>query len=454
MHIANFTALITRLPLIVVTVFLTLVHASVLAQQPSPELEQMAAEIAQLQADIANMEAENTIENLQGIFGFYIDKNQWSQAADLFADDGTVEISGEGVYVGKAHITQYFESKGSAGPQPGILNEHMQLQPVITVYTGGTAKGRWHHFSQEAVAGVSHHWGTGIYENEYVLQNGVWKISKLHLYSSMRTPYDAGWGVTALPVTTPSATLPPDLPPTIVYENYPAVFVPPFHYENPVTGAVTSTDIATETQQFNTLDTMELALVNAQTRVGLLTDADAVERLHTIYGYYLAHNQWDELAGIFTEDGSIEIALRGIYLGRAGVRRNLDLYGVQSELEGTLHNHMQYQPVIHIAADGQSALMRSRAFSMMGNYEGVGRWMGGIYENKFVKRDGIWQIEKDQVINTYFAVYDEGWKDLALRPAPGINAANPPDAPPSVYFEMYPSAYLPAYHYKNPVTGL
>ena len=96
--------------------------------------------------------------------------------------------------------------------------------------------------------------------------------------------------------------------------------------------------------------------------------------------------------------------------------------------------------------------MRSRAFSMMGNYEGTGRWMGGTYENTFVKRNGVWQILKDQLINTYFASYDEGWKDLALRPAPGINDANPPDASPSLYFEMYPSPYLPAYHYKNPVT--
>jgi hypothetical protein len=46
-----------------------------------------------------------------------------------------------------------------------------------------------------------------------------------------------------------------------------------------------------------------------------------------------------------------------------------------------------------------------------------------------------------------------GWKDLEWRPAPGVNESNPPDAPPSTYFEMYPRAFLPPYHYKNPVTG-
>src|SRR5690606_31929591 len=103
---------------------------------------------------------------------------------------------------------------------------------------------------------------------------------------------------------------------------------------------------------------------------------------------------------------------------------------------------------------GQRALMRSRALSMMGNHGGVGRWMGGIYENVFEKRDGVWMLHMDQVINTYFADYDTGWRDLEWRPAPGITESNPPDAPPSLYFEMYPRlSDLPEYHYPNPVTG-
>ena len=34
----------------------------------------------------------------------------------------------------------------------------------------------------------------------------------------------------------PPAELPPDAGPTATYDTYPAVFVAPFHYENPVTG--------------------------------------------------------------------------------------------------------------------------------------------------------------------------------------------------------------------------
>lgn len=416
------------------------------------EAEALAAEIAMLEAQITQLEAENDIENLQRIYGFYIDKNLWTQAADLFTDDATYEVGGSGVYVGKDNILAYLQSAGYEGPTAGVLNEHMQLQPIIHVMGDGTALGRWHHFSQEAVHGENHFWGTGVYENEYRQEDGVWKISKLHLYSSMRTPYDDGWHVTALPRSEPLETPAPDRPSSVAYEHYPADFTVPFHYEHPVTGnnsiELQPASLAADVTQ------MEEKLDELEQRTGLLQDADDVERLHVIYGYYLARNQWDDLSGIFAEDGSIEIALRGVYRGRDSVRRNLNLYGQQNELEGQLHNHMQYQPVIHISEDGQTAHMRSRAFSIMGVYQqGIGRWMGGTYENIFEKRDGVWQFYKDQVFNTYFASFDVGWKDYQWIPAPGVSDSNPPDEPPTAYFEMYPSPFLPPFHYDNPVTG-
>ena len=436
----------------------------------------LALQAANLEREIMLLEDEHEVENLQRIYGFYIDKHQWTQAADLFAIDATLEIGGSGVYVGRERILAYLQSLGEEGPQEGILNDHMQLQPVVHVYPDGTAKGRWHHFSQEAEFGVSHHWGAGTYENEYVKEDGVWKISKLHLYSTMRTPVDDGWGVTALPRTTPSDTLPPDRPPSVDYENYPAVFVVPFHYDNPVTGTDdgnpqkvmlrgfgTTTNAATNKTEVTVSETginrtysqdnIASILDDLETRLGLVEDAQEIERLQTIYGYYLARNQWDHLTGIFAPDGTIEIAMRGVYRGAASIRRNLDLYGVQDELPGQLHNHMQYQPVIHVDADGQTAYLRSRAFSMMGSFGSQGRFMGGIYENIYQKRDGQWMLYKDQQINTYFAGTDDGWINLTRSAPPGITASNPPDEPPTLDFEMYPKAFLPPYHYDNPVTG-
>jgi hypothetical protein len=176
--------------------------------------------------------------------------------------------------------------------------------------------------------------------------------------------------------------------------------------------------------------------------------------MNSIYGYYLAHLKWDDLAGIFSPTGTIEIAMRGVYAGEKSIRRNLDLYGKDTDSQfGLQHNHMQFQPVIDIAPDGQSAKMRSRALSIMGQYERYAQWMGGVYENDYVKENGVWKIEHDQVFNTYFVPYAVGWKNVPPRPPPGISKDNPPDAPPTHPFEMYPSAFLPPFHYANPVTG-
>ena len=201
-------------------------------------------------------------------------------------------------------------------------------------------------------------------------------------------------------------------------------------------------------------DDLDAALDALERQVTRLEDVDQLERLNAIYGYYLARNQWDELTGIFAEDGTIEIAMRGVYAGRDSVRRNLNLYGEQgSDQHGLAHNHMQYQPVITLAEDGQSALMRSRAFSIMGQFGAYANWMGGVYENEYRKIDGVWMMQRDQVFNTYFAPYAGGWKDLAPRPPPGITESNPPDAPPTHPFAMYPSAFIAPFHYPNPVTG-
>lgn len=400
---------------------------------------------------IQRLEDTNAIERLQRVYGYYIDKGMWSEAAALFAETGTLEEGQSGLFAGRTRILEYLRRKGPEFPAEGWLRDHMQLQPIVHVDADGkTAHGRFRLFAQEAVWGEYARWGVGIYENTYVKEAGIWKLQSLHVYPTMYTPYEDGWGVSALPVSSLTPALPPDEPPTVVYEAYPESFVVPFHYENPVThGALV------ERSDANTRDpgSPAVTLESLAHRLERLEDVDAIERLHAIYGYYLASNSWDELAALFSVDGTIEIALRGIYVGPESVRRSLDLYGSAGTAYGRLHNHMQFQPVIDVDEDGRSARMRSRAFSIMGQYEANSMWMGGIYENEFVKEDGAWKIQRDHIFNTYFAIYPVGWKDLVPRNPPGASSDVPPDLPPSTQFSLYPGAFLPPYHYDNPVTG-
>jgi hypothetical protein len=271
----------------------------------------------------------------------------------------------------------------------------------------------------------------------------------------MRTPYEEGWGKTALPMPGPIPDLPADRPSSTAYEAFPAVFVAPFHFENPVNGPRPYEGVPRDhaAPSATSVAALEDALAALEAQITRLEDIEAVERLDTIRAYYLAHSQWDNFAALFAPDGSIEIAMRGVYVGRANVRRNLNLYTEVGMQFGLLHNHMTYQQVVHIAEDGSSANMRARAFSIMGQFGVYAQWMGGTYENEYVKENGVWMIKRDHQINTYFALYAVGWKDLVPRRPPGITESNPPDLPPTIAFEMYPRAFLPPYHYTNPVTG-
>lgn len=193
-------------------------------------------------------------------------------------------------------------------------------------------------------------------------------------------------------------------------------------------------------------------IVGMEHRIQQLKDREAIENLISIYGYYLDKNLWDQLADLFSENGTIEISQRGVYVGKKRIRESLELYGPRGLPHGYLHNHIQAQPVIHIAADGKTAWSRHRAISQLGSYGKDGLTHGGVYENEYVKEDGIWKIKKDHVYTTYFAVYGKGLI-AGARGAAMPSEAIPPDLPPTEVYEAFPGVYIPPFHYSHPVTG-
>ncbi len=65
-----------------------------LCRRSSATLASLSARAAALERDITLLEDENAIEKLQRVYGFYSDKQMWTQAADLFAANGTIEVGG------------------------------------------------------------------------------------------------------------------------------------------------------------------------------------------------------------------------------------------------------------------------------------------------------------------------------------------------------------------------
>jgi hypothetical protein len=199
------------------------------------ELDALKVQVAQLAHQAQNAEDYIAIANLQRAYGYYVDKCMWDETADLFANDGTLEIGLRGVYAGQDHVRKYLHTLPKL--EYGVLFNHMQLQPVIDVAPDGkTAWGRWRAFEQFGMLHKAAQWGEGTYENEYVKEDGVWKIKKLHYYMTYYVDYYKGWDQGGLPAPPPLKDFPPDQPTTAQYKLFPDVFVPPYHYKNPVTG--------------------------------------------------------------------------------------------------------------------------------------------------------------------------------------------------------------------------
>ena len=423
----------------------------------SPRMSTFETQLTLLEKEANRVQAAHDIRRLQRSYGYYLDQAMWDEVADLFTDDGSVEIALDGVYVGKKRIREYFYRLGGGqrGLKKGQLNDHLQVQPVITVAPDGlTAKGRWRTVIMAGQVGESAFWGDGPSEVEYLKQNGTWKIAKLHWYQTFVVPYEGGWtknkdvngGVYV------SRELPPDRPPTEHYGVWPEVYIPPMHYENPVADAMTIPPLDTTPDPEPSMAALRTSIAQLQHRLQLLHDRDAIENVVSMYGYYLDKQQWDLFSDLFSEDSTMEISRRGVYYGHKGVRRAVELFGPQYIRPNHLHNHIQLQPLITIAEDGRKAWVRSRALSELGTYGGVGAWGDGVYENELVKINGVWKIHVDHVFTTFFATYDAGWA-YGARPTPKPSADIPPDGPSTVVYESLPDVYVPKYHYDNPVSG-
>jgi hypothetical protein len=192
----------------------------------------LLARIEKLERRAQAAEDYRDLVNLQGAYGYYVDKGLWDKAAELFAKDGTLEIAGRGVYVGRERIRQYLHHLPAYGF--GVMYNHMQLQPVLHIDSeAGSAKGRWRTLMMVGALGKEARWGDATYENAYLREDGRWRIARLHGVVNFYAEYDEGWHRGGVPLLRSVEGLAPDRPPSIEYEAYPEPVIAPFHYDEP-----------------------------------------------------------------------------------------------------------------------------------------------------------------------------------------------------------------------------
>ena len=190
----------------------------------------LLARIEALESRALAAEDYRDLMNLQAAYGYYVDKGLFDKAADLFAEEGTLEIAGRGVYVGRERVREYLHHLPPY--QDGTIYNHMQLQPVLHIDSeAGTAKGRWRTLMMVGFIGREGRWGEATYENTYVREHGKWRIASLHGVINFYAEYEEGWHKGGVPLLRATDGLQPDRPPSFEYEAHPKAVIAPFHYD-------------------------------------------------------------------------------------------------------------------------------------------------------------------------------------------------------------------------------
>src|ERR1700732_4223994 len=103
------------------------------------DLAALTARVEKLEHDLGVQQDIHLIRRIQYTYGYFIDKSQYNEVVNLFAEDGDVWFNG-GIYEGKAGVRRlYIErfqkqfTQGHNGPRYGWLLDHPQLQMEIDV---------------------------------------------------------------------------------------------------------------------------------------------------------------------------------------------------------------------------------------------------------------------------------------------------------------------------------
>src|SRR5690606_5854773 len=166
--------------------------------------------------------------------------------------------------------------------------------------------------------------------------------------------------------------------------------------------------------QPNTAQDLDARLEQLEREIESAEDVSAIKRLQRAYGYYLDKGLWQDLSELFAEDAVANYPV-GVFVGRESIAKHLYLNVGGGELgevglpDGRLSNHMVIQPVVHLGADGKSALGRWRVVTMLGTYGESATWADGIYQMSYVEQDGIWRIKTLDYWSSFAAPYETGW---------------------------------------------
>jgi len=211
--------------------------------------KEMEARLKALEKKVGLLDDVNEVKRLQRAYSYYVQHMMRDEIYDCFADSPDVRLHWlEGTWLGKKGVKRYFGvGTDRPEPPPGFLHQVMPIAGVVDVDPDGKrAWGRWYSFGGVAVPDNKGKFNCsivgGLYEIEYIKQNGVWKMLKVDwiIPLNIRIPEESWMSVEELGKAIKNFKAPgADIPPAAFDPRFVSGYIFPFHYNHPVTGKPT-----------------------------------------------------------------------------------------------------------------------------------------------------------------------------------------------------------------------
>lgn len=190
-------------------------------------------------------------------------------------------------------------------------------------------------------------------------------------------------------------------------------------------------------------------------RLGILEDKDAITRLQYCYGFFIDNRMFREMADLFADNGAyMEIGDRGRYCGKERIHQFLlEVLGAgrRGLLKDEVINHVQQQLLITVDDDRRHARARAHAEVQGNSPPDTPHFLfaDGIYENEYVREDGVWKILGISVTMTFYAALERA--KVWFRTSPPSEGV-PPDKDSQPVVPELGRQFNP-YHFRHPVKG-
>lgn len=338
-----------------------------------------------LARDVDRLVSLRQVKDLQRSYAQYLQSGLWDEAASLFTSDARF-IRGSETITGRKDIAEWLTRRGGAkrGLAPGALHAEMIDEPLANLSVDGrSVKSRWMSMAFLGDGKGNASIEGGIYENEYVREDGRWKISVAHYHPHYAGSYKTGWSNVG------NADLP----------------MAPYHFTldesgvplPPATGAAPRSNAS---------------LASLTETIDRLNDEDDVRNLQHAYGYYVDRKMWDDVVDLFAEDSVVEVGGAGIFKGRSGVRQAMERMGTAGLQQGQLNDYPLFDTIVQVMSGGREAFSRGLELGLVGDASrGTQHWEFAVFRNRFVKEGGQWKLKELRRFPVMQAEFAKGWGD-------------------------------------------